>query len=204
MGIKMMQYEIVPIGRLKPLEMVFPNHLKNLRNMILKDGIVKLPLLADKKTGIVLDGSHRYVFFLMEGYKTVPVRFVDYSSEDIRVGTHLMHRHIIYGPTNISKTEVKERGLSGNLYPPRTTRHFFPFRKTDSIDLPLSELKKEKPVDVTKFIADVKLEDEIIHNEHFIEEIEAEIDEIIRYLDEVRQTKHYLKKQIDEMQKKRK
>ena len=33
----------------------------------------------------------------------------------------------------------------------------------------------------------------------YIEEIDFEIDEIIKYLDEVRLTKAYLKKQIEEM-----
>lgn len=196
-----MKYEIVPIEKLKPLEMVFPSHLKNLNEMIIKDGMIKLPLLADKHTGIVLDGSHRYVFFLMHGYRNVPVRWVDYDDEDVRVGTHLMHRHIIEGSTNISKAEVRERGLTGNIYPPRTTRHFFPFRKTDSIDLPLSSLEKSEPVEVKNFIADVQVEHEINHNKKFIGEIELEIDEIIRYLDEARQTKAYLKKQVDEMEK---
>ena len=30
-------------------------------------------IIADKKSGIVLDGSHRYIFFLMNGYEEVPV-----------------------------------------------------------------------------------------------------------------------------------
>ncbi len=196
-----MKYEIVPISRLKPLEMVFPSHLKNLNDMILQDGIVKLPLLVDQKTGTVLDGSHRYVFFLMHGYKTAPVRWVDYDSEDVRVGTHLTHRHIIEGPTNISKKEVRERGLNGNIYPPRTTRHFFPFRKTDEVHVPLSSLEKGEPVDVKNLIATVDVDYEIHHNRKFIQEIEDEIDELIRYLDEVRQTKKYLKKQIEGMER---
>ena len=43
---------------------------------------------------------------------------------------------------------------------------------------------------------------EIEHNKKFIEEIEQEIDEMIRYLDEVRQTKKYLKEQTEGMKKK--
>ncbi|PIN76954.1 hypothetical protein COV17_00170, partial [Candidatus Woesearchaeota archaeon CG10_big_fil_rev_8_21_14_0_10_36_11] len=68
------EVQIVPIDTLKPLEKVFPNHLSNLNNLLLRDGFVKAPLLVDKNTGIVLDGSHRYIFFLMHGYKTVPVQ----------------------------------------------------------------------------------------------------------------------------------
>ena len=56
---------IISIDHLKPLEKVFLHHLKNLSEMILKEGIVHTPIIADKKSGIVLDGSHRYIFFLM-------------------------------------------------------------------------------------------------------------------------------------------
>lgn len=191
-----MKYELVPISILRPLEKVFPTHLKNLTRMIYKDGSIKCPILADRKTGTILDGSCRYAFFLKEGFKTVPVRWVDYDDENIRVGTHLMHRHLIEGPTNISKAEVKRRGMQRDLYPPRTTRHFFPFRKTDTIDVPLYQLRKSEKVDVRDLIAKVNIKDEIKHNEGFINEIEQEIDEIIRYLDEARQTKNYLKEQV--------
>ena len=59
---------IVPIERLKPLEKVFKYHLKNLSKLILKDGIVQTPIIADNKYGIVLDGSHRYIFFFNEWF----------------------------------------------------------------------------------------------------------------------------------------
>lgn len=196
------KWEIVPISKLKPLEQVFPHHLRNLNELILKQGIVTSPLLVDRNTGIVLDGSHRYIFFLMHGYEEVPVHYVDYNDENIRVGTHLMHRHLIDGSTNISKAEVVRRGLSGEIYTPRTTRHFFPFRKIDDLDLPLSRLKKSSAREVSRFIAPVTVEHEIAHNENFIDEIEQEIDEIINYLSEARKVKNYLKYQVEEMKKK--
>lgn len=196
-----MKYEIVPIERLKPLERVFPHHLENLNHLILREGIVKAPILADRNTGIVLDGSHRYIFFLMHGYKTVPVHFIDYNDENIRVGTHLVHRHLINEPTQISKSEVVQRGLSGNLFPARTTRHFFPFRKMDNINVPLSNLEKGSPVDVSRHIEKVTAEHEIEHNQGFIKEVEQEVDEVINYLYEAQQVKEYLKYQIEEMKK---
>ena len=195
-------YKIFPISRLKPLEMVFPYHLDNLSKMILDKGIVETPLIAEKENGIILDGSHRYIFFLMNGYKTVPVRFVDYKDEHIRVGSRLIHRHLIEGPTNISKKEVIERCLTGNLFPPRTTRHFFPFRKNEFVNIPLKDLEKGEPVDVSNLIADVDINFEINHNKNYVQEIEHEFDELIRYMEEVRQTKMYLLKQIELMSNK--
>ena len=94
---------IISIDHLKPLEKVFLYHLKNLSDMIFKEGIVHNPIIADKESGIVLDGSHRYIFFLMNGFKEVPVKFVDYSDEHIRVGSRLIHRYLVDGKIEISK-----------------------------------------------------------------------------------------------------
>ena len=196
-----MKYELVPIEKLRALEMIFPHHLENIVKIIHRDGVMKLPLIVEKDHNIVLDGSHRHVFIAMEGFKYAPVRYVDYNDPHIRVGTHLMHRHIIDGPVNISKEEVIRRGLSGDLFPPRTTRHFFPFRKTETVDVPLTDLGKRKSIDMSKHVANVSLQEEIDHNKKFIKEIEDEIDESIRYLEEVRQTKRYLMTQIEEMEK---
>jgi hypothetical protein len=193
--------EIVNISKLKPLELVFPSHLENLSKMLLESGVIKSPILADRKTGIVLDGSHRYIFFLKNGYKNVPVVFVNYEDENIRVGSKLIHRFLIDSELNISKDEVVERGLTGRLFSPRTTRHFFPFRKNEFVNLKLSELEKGDPTDVSRYVANVNVSDEISHNDMYIEEIEYEIDEMIKYMEEVRQTKQYLKKQINLMKK---
>lgn len=195
----MIKYEIVPINILIPLEMVFPNHLKNLEEMINNDGVITKPVIADRNTGIILDGSHRYVYFLKNGYTQIPVCFVDYESEDIRVGTCLAHRFLIDDDPGISKTDCKNRALSGGrIFPPRTTRHFFAFRKSD-ISLPLGQLKKGDPVDVGWLIADTNVFDEIEHNKKYIREINDEIEIVIQYLEEVTQTKKYLFDQIKRM-----
>jgi len=196
--------EITNIEKLKPLEKVFPNHLKNLSKMIFESKIIQTPIIADEKTGIVLDGSHRYVFFLQNGYIEVPVQFVNYNNENIRVGSMLIHRHLVDEQNSISKNEVVKRGLSGDLFPPRTTRHFFPFRKNEFINIPLENLKKGKPANVDKLIANVDIEYEIEHNKNFVKEIIHEFDELIRYMEEVRQTKIYLLNQIKLMEENKK
>lgn len=197
-----MQYEIVPIEELLPLEKVFPNHIKNLEEMIDSDGFILKAVIADKKTGAILDGSHRYVYFLKRGYKEVPVHYIDYDNEDVRVGTHLCHRFLIDGNTGISKKECRERALSGNLFNPRTTRHFFTFRKSD-VSIPLTQLKKGLPMDVSHLVAEVDVFEEIIHNEEYIKELGEEIEIIVNYLSEVSQTRKYLTKQITLMKESR-
>jgi nicotinamide mononucleotide adenylyltransferase len=198
-----MKYKIVSIDSLVPLEKVFPTHLKNLEDMLDADGFMLKAIIVDEKNGIVLDGSHRYVYLLKKGFKTAPVYLVNYDNEDIRVGTRLGHRFLIDGDSGISKEECRRRALGGNLFSPRTTRHFFTFRKAD-ISLPLNRLKKGKPVDVSNLISDVEVFDEIDHNKKYIEEINEEMEIIIQYLSEVSQTKEYLTNQIELMNQSRK
>lgn len=196
------EFAVVPISQLKPLEQVFPTHLENLAEMIENDGRLKLPIYVDIHSGTVLDGSHRYAYFYREGYEEVPVKWVDYNDENIRVGTHLTHRFEIVDDTHISKKEVVRRGLEGDLYTPRTTRHFFPFRKTP-ISIALDRLKKGNKRDISHILAKVTKDEEIEHNSAFIGEIEKEIEIIDTYLDEAKQTKEYLEKQVVEMKKKK-
>jgi len=199
-----MKYELVPIERLRALEQVFPNHLKNLNEMIYKDGMMKYAIIVEKEHNIVLDGSHRHVFLAMENFKLAPVHYVDYKNPYIQVGTVLSHRFLIEEHTGISKEEIIKRGVSGNLFPPRTTRHFFPFRKSVHIDVPLSKLKKGNTLDMKSHIADVDIPEEIDHNKKYIQEIEEETDIIIHYLEEGRKTKKYLCQQVEKMEKQRK
>ena len=193
-----MKYEIISIDNLIPLEKVFPTHLKNLEEIIDNDGVVLKPIIADMENGIILDGSHRYVYFLKRGYKQVPVYWVDYEDESVRVGTKLKHRFLIDGDINISKEECKRRALTGNIFPPKTTRHFFTFRKLD-ISVPLNQLKKGKPVEVSHLIDDSEIGEEILHNEMYIKEIDEEIGVIVNYLSEVSETKKYLTDQVNLM-----
>ena len=195
-----MRYEIVSIDSLIPLEQVFPTHLNNLEKMINSSGFMLKAIIADEKYGTILDGSHRYVYLLKNGFKTAPVYWVDYDDENIRVGSKLLHKFLIREKENIkiSKKICRDRSLSGNLFPPRTTRHFFPFRKAD-ITLPLKQLKKGKPIDVLHLIADVDVNEEIESNKGYIEEINEEYEVIIQYLSEVSQTKKYLEYQVLKM-----
>ena len=52
----------------------------------------------------------------MNGYEEVPVKFVDYSDEHIRVGSRLIHRYLVDGKIEISKEEVLRTGINGELF----------------------------------------------------------------------------------------
>lgn len=195
-----MKLEFIPTEKLRALEMVFPHHYENLKKMIYKDGYMKYALIVENKYNIVLDGSNRHMFLALEGFKYVPVHYVDYSDHNVRVGSNRVHRMIINNPVTVTKQEVIRRGRTGDLYPPRTTRHFVPFLRPE-LNIPLERLERRGPIDLSDNIADVGIQDEIKHNEKYIAEIESEVTEIIHYLEESVRTKKYLQEQIIEMKK---
>lgn len=49
----------LPIDDLKPHEKGSPVYLELLKREILKDGMLKYPIIADGKTHVILDGMHR-------------------------------------------------------------------------------------------------------------------------------------------------
>jgi len=186
--------KIILLSKILPLEKVFKKHLDNVSKMILKTNTMNRPLIIDKKYKIVLDGSHRYAFLYNHGYKLAPVIEVDYDNESIFVGNHLHHRFLYDEDKKITKKEVIHRALKNKLYNPRTTRHFFPFRK---VDLPtkLNELKKEKEKSIKKLEYGTSLEKEIKFNNKFINEINDELEHIDTYIKEQKDVKKYLLKQ---------
>jgi len=148
------KFEVVEIGRLKPLELVFKNHLSNLESMI--NVVINKPIIVDINSGTILDGSHRYVYFFKNGYETVPVLWVDYLDERISTGISL------------TKSEILNRT---ELLPPRTTRHKFFFTKDDT-PTKLSDLKKSNERPYQHLVYDSKIFEEIEHNKKYLYELE--------------------------------
>lgn len=54
-----MTIAFLPIDDLKPHEKGSPVYLELLKREILKDGMLKYPIIADGKTHVILDGMHR-------------------------------------------------------------------------------------------------------------------------------------------------
>ncbi len=194
-----LKMELVKMTSLKPLELVLPSHLNNIKEMIERDEVVKKPLIVDKKDMIILDGSHRYAYLYTEGYEYAPVVLVDYDDEAIFVGKHLKHRFLKDENFTISKVEVRQRAIHENLYTPRTTRHFFPFRK-ESYPIALNKLEKGENRNISHLLEDIILSDEIALDRGYINEIDEEILVIQEYLKEQYETKKYLESQIKMME----
>jgi cytidyltransferase-like protein len=194
-------FKLVPINKLKPLEKVFASHMNNLKAMIESSGVVKQPLIVDRVSRVVLDGSHRFAYLKSIGCELAPVLWVDYSDESIFVGNRLRHRFSKDDEHTLSKSQIVQRALHEELFEPRTTRHFFPFRKEEH-PVSLAELKPTKQIDIEFLIADSDPSYEIDHNVQFIEEIDEEISYLQEYIEEERGTKAYLTQQIEMMRSK--
>jgi hypothetical protein len=90
--------------------------LEELKNEILSDGILKMPIAVDKETYIILDGHHRLHALKKIGCKRIPVILFDYQSPDIEV---IPWRE----DENITKEMIIETALAGGRMPPKTSKH---------------------------------------------------------------------------------
>ena len=78
----------IEIEELKEHEEIRPDYLEELKNEILSDGILKMPIAVDKKTYIILDGHHRLHALKKIGCQRIPVILFDYQSPEIKVLPH--------------------------------------------------------------------------------------------------------------------
>ena len=110
---------LVNIEWLKPHEEIKIKNRDKLLDMTKRWGGFTKPLLVDSQTGSILDGHHRYSVALSLELKRVPVILIDYLEDDeITVDVWLG-----CGLQSISKQDVINMCLSGELYPPKTSKH---------------------------------------------------------------------------------
>jgi hypothetical protein len=101
---------------LKEHEEIRPEYLEQLKDEILSDGILKMPIAVDKTTYIILDGHHRLHALRRIGCKRIPCILFDYQSPEIEV---VPHRE---GET-VTKEMIIEIALTGRRMPPKTSKH---------------------------------------------------------------------------------
>ena len=162
------------------------------------EGCIRLPIIVDNVTGAVLDGSHRYAFLLKHGYRKAPALLVDYSNESIFVGNELSHRFKYSDSKILHKDNIRARAIKSELLEPRSTRHFFPFRK-DEVPTLLKKLEKKEPIDISHLLTSYSIEQQIIANQNYLKEVEAELEIINSYRAEQLDLKKYLENHINSM-----
>ncbi|MBI1729962.1 ParB N-terminal domain-containing protein [Candidatus Acetothermia bacterium] len=108
----------LPVDTLRPHEEVDPTNLARTIQEIKNGELLQdYPILVDEETYVILDGHHRHAACKALGIALVPCLLVDYEVE-VELESRRPEIHV-------SKTEVIRRGLSGELYPPKSTRHYF-------------------------------------------------------------------------------
>ena len=126
---------LVDIGSLKGHEEVIPDNLSKREKKLLSKGFYK-PIIVDRSSMVILDGHHKWTAAGRLGLARVPVIMVDYLDDE---GV-LVDVWPNCGRDSITKNEVLDMGSSGDLFPPKTSRHTLPF-EIPSISIPLRELQ---------------------------------------------------------------
>lgn len=132
-----MKVDLVSLEVLRPHEETIPKKVDELEKMTHRWRAYVLPLVVDKKTGVILDGHHRHQVALRLDLKCLPCVQVDYIEDD----TIELDVWPNCGRDYVSKEEVIKAGLNGELFTPKTSRH----RLSDHlppISVPLTRLKK--------------------------------------------------------------
>ena len=136
------QVELAELKELKEHEEVDPEHLKELKEEINSDGVLKRPIVVDRNTNIILDGEHRFNSLKELGCNRIPVIFVDYNLPEIKVKSWRKGKRL-------TKQIVTEAGLTQKKLPRRTSRHMVRIGNKlkhisfiqKRVDVPLSMLK---------------------------------------------------------------
>jgi len=195
---ELVNFDIVDTSWLKPIEKVFPSHLLELEIAIKGEQCIRAPLIVDSVTGAVLDGSHRYAFLLKNGYQKAPALLVDYSNESIFVGNQLSHRFKYSDSKILHKDNIRARAINCELLEPRSTRHFFPFRK-DEIPTKLSSLNQDQAINIQHLLTSYTTAEQVEANRSYLREVDEELGILKEYETEQINLRHYLAGHIDKM-----
>ncbi len=128
------RFDVLEIRGLHGHEQIRPTLLAELRDLIKRDGYLRRPILVADRAFVVLDGHHRVEALRSLGCRRIPAYVVEYFSDIVNLTT--WPDAIV---SSVTKEEVIRRGLTGDLFPPKTSRHTVTIpledRPTDLADL---------------------------------------------------------------------
>jgi len=135
---------LVKLDKLKQHEEADLDHLKELKEEIESDNMLKFAIVVDRDTNVILDGEHRFNALKELGCKNIPVVYVDYNSPDVQVQSWR-------GNPRLTKKDVIDAGLSGRNLPSKTSKHMIRIGAQVShistiekrVDVPLDMLRSE-------------------------------------------------------------
>ena len=76
---------VVEIASLLQYEIVDPNHVNEISYSLRTSGILRNPVIRDKRTGLLIDGHHRIAALKELGCTNVVAFNVDYLSQNVQV-----------------------------------------------------------------------------------------------------------------------
>jgi hypothetical protein len=127
--------QLIPVEVLKPHEQVIQKKVIQLEKMTMRWNAYTKPLLVDGATGTILDGHHRFEIAKRLGLQCLPCVVVDYLEDDSIA--------LMLWPNSdrevITKQDVIDAGMSGDLMSPKTSRHLLS-DDLPPISVPLSRL----------------------------------------------------------------
>ena len=130
-----MRVQLIPVEVLKPHEQVIQKKVTQLEKMTMRWNAYTKPLLVDGATGTILDGHHRFEIAKRLGLQCLPCVVVDYLEDD-SIALMLWPNS---DREDITKQDVIDAGMSGDLMSPKTSRHLLS-DDLPPISVPLSRL----------------------------------------------------------------
>ncbi len=121
--------EALYIKDIAPHEEYNEAHLKHLKNIILREGILRRPILVDEETGMIIDGTHRYTILERMGFEAVPALTVDYLEEEIVI----MPWNRVYSGFDSRGLEFGSDGEVRIYFNGKATHVSKPYRSNDAI-----------------------------------------------------------------------
>lgn len=129
------RYAIVELARLRPHEQTRPPLLESLVAQIRADGCLRKPILVEEEHLVILDGHHRAAALRVLGCTRIPVYLLDY--DDPAIGLTTWPEAVV---ATVTKEEVVARGIKGDLFPSKTTRHKIAL-EVDEVRVRLEDLR---------------------------------------------------------------
>ncbi|HXY46789.1 MAG TPA: ParB N-terminal domain-containing protein [Thermoplasmata archaeon] len=110
------EFALVPIRDLHAHEQFQDDCVVALMEELRRAGVMNEPIWVSRDSLVILNGHHRVEAMRRMGASRMPAWLFEYESEVVSLEPWRP------GPP-IPKAEVIRRGVSGHLFPPKTTRH---------------------------------------------------------------------------------
>lgn len=107
----------VPVKKIRPNEHHYPEHAVSLADAIRQEQLWRIPIAIERTSLAVMDGHHRLAAARQLKLKYIPCLLLDYDLVEVDSSRNGYH---------VNPDEIMHRARTGNLYPPKTTRHQFP------------------------------------------------------------------------------